>query len=418
MKKFICFIIICLGLISSCTPEQLCDTSAQLRPDTKRYFEIAIVLNQNSSDYGTLDEQRQILLEALEDVYYVYIATFNIEFKVVAIITSDLVINDLSDWGTLSLQANEYLNDNYPCLNFDASILAGSSTLGGGEAFGTNGECGNHIHAGAHFFANTLAHEIGHLLGADDASCNCDNVMCPNGGTSLGYVYASQSQIVNYIQKATCLDNEPDWQYIEFPITAWNPAHDFSDNINIPEIIDVDEVKCTGAEFTFSLPSGFEGTWEFNSTDIIPTTDPNILSTSITASTLIAGNYVARAQIVGNNGCNPATIEIEFEVKETIEGCSVHPNPPVEFDVICMDFQEVCYDFSYLPCVDSLVAISSSPKLIPEVNGGELCLTSIHPSFEQVILEVTPVLECGDGVPQFWNLKVNDPDYCNDDGGF
>ena len=121
-----------------------------------------------------------------------------------------------------------------------------------------------------------------------------------------------------------------------------------------------------------------------------------------------------RQQFDIGNGCDLITISKGLVVRRNIP-CEIPNLPPYGFEYICVG-ETICYDFEAFDCLESFEVESSSRKLIADIDGTEICISSIFHKQEVVTLSVTPIGYCGNGVTQEWTIYVNDPEHCG--GGF
>ncbi|MEM9549440.1 MAG: hypothetical protein AAGA77_25950 [Bacteroidota bacterium] len=110
-----------------------------------------------------------------------------------------------------------------------------------------------------------------------------------------------------------------------------------------------------------------------------------------------------------------------YDFEKTIEVYSNEPCeliyvPPFEFKNICFG-KEACFDFSTYGCLETLDIKSSSSKVVVDIDGSKVCISSLMPREEEVKLFVTPIGLCSDGAEVTWTIKVNSKD-CGDDDVF
>lgn len=361
------------------------------RPTDNRYYEVAVVLSEEYSEMGNLEAIHADILEELNLVGALYYGFFNLEFKMVAMLASDIPGD--GDWNANSLEARELLQTNYPCLDFDVCYFLGS---GSGSFASGLGRCGNDAYTGSNADALKIAHETGHLMGAGNTTdCNdCDYIMCLG---ERGFQFANESQLVisDYItQDADCLDNESDESWVSLDGGTLDEFPSISINTN--------GTICAGFPFSLSVPSAFEASnWEFDGAVNSQSTFANSVFLSVNGST----TFIARTTI-SENGCNPLTIEKEFSVSVVGGSCDLSPDPLGGLGELCYEDTE-CFSFASQACIQSITVESNHNKLTATVDNSTICLTANHSSPFSAEVTITPTVACGITLPEVWEIEVN-----------
>ena len=87
--------------------------------------------------------------------------------------------------------------------------------------------------------------------------------------------------------------------------------------------------------------------------------------------------------------------------------------PPIDLYNICFNGDSVCYDFGNNSCLSTINVQSSNPKLLVDVQGTNLCLSSIHPNQSTATLTIQFVGHCGNGEIESWTINMNDSEFCD-----
>lgn len=97
----------------------------------------------------------------------------------------------------------------------------------------------------------------------------------------------------------------------------------------------------------------------------------------------------------------------------TAPTCNVPATPPYDLNWICSLEEPVCYTFNY-PCMTGIELYSPDRKLLHQVNGTTICLSSIYSRRRTSQLFVTPTGVCGpSGNTQVWNILIDNPFTCD-----
>lgn len=235
------------------------------------------------------------------------------------------------------------------------------------------------------FYTGTVMHEVMHNLGFVH---NTDQFMPDNiwiEGTSQNDY--DPGSIINLSYPDFC--NKP-CSFNQFDLIALETVY------SLP--FDAPDHLCSGERTIICLTEELEGVWQSSNNISI-----GRIGESCIEVTALEGSGEGTISFCG------ATKTIELHNGQPCQAPSV---PPVGWDYLCFDTEQVCYDFGSFNCIESINIESSSPKLLPIINGTEVCLTVITTKHEEVTLTVEVEGYCGEGEPQTWNIVLNDDFYC------
>ena len=234
-----------------------------------------------------------------------------------------------------------------------------------------------------------VMHEIGHALGLGHTD-NKDAKNIPGTVSSDPTSIYNSGSFVNWCN-LPCEFADSDIEALEI---LYGTETDES-----PYEIDGPEEICVDTPTEYCLETGRLGVWPGNGPDELNCGEFSFSTPGEKTISVVIGNCTATKVI---NVITDAT-------------CNIPSYPPVEFERICMEQFQTCFDFSWLTCLESLEVTSSHPKLLVEAIGLEVCLSAIHHITFEASITITAIGICGTQFTVTYDLLINDPEACGED---